>query len=607
MSGGVSGGVSGAVSGAVSGGVTALPGLADTSLPAAEWTGAFAEREVGIRVLTDARRSLVPVELLVGVALRQNPRRAQLLVSNVLAKHVPTAPGLAIVSAELLGLLVAAELGAPRPPAALFDRLTRILRQGAVDEAAPLTRGVADADADATFAGAEDTGFPRDATAQDTGAAGTRAELGSLRADVAELRVRHPEVVTIGYAETATALGQLVAETVGSYYIHSTRHAPDGPAPFAGFEEEHSHATSHQLHPTRRDWLRPGGTVVLVDDELSTGTTIVNTIRALQAAVPQARWIVASLIDLRSEADRARFDDLAATLRASISVVALGSGSIVLPPDVLGRAQRTLEAHHAHHAHHAHQNAPAFAPAASRAPRGPELQSSAFEAAYRVLSVPAAAAAATGTGHGPGTVSASPRGTLTVVEVATTAVPSARFGVDARPGAHDRAAARIAASLGPMLPDGSTLVLGSEEFIALPLAVADRLDRMAEAAATTTTTTTTTTTRTTTTRAPRAAGPRTVRFSTTTRSPIAVIDRPDYAIASAIGFRSHDRTSDGFGARFAYNLTRSGERFDAVVFVPEPDADRTRMLAPDGVAEALRRVTGHVIVVLTNPEEPATP
>ena len=74
------------------------------------WTGGFVQEAVGISVQTDASRSLVPLEALVGLALRDNPKRAQLLVSTVLAKHVPTVPAVAVVAGELLGLLVAASL-----------------------------------------------------------------------------------------------------------------------------------------------------------------------------------------------------------------------------------------------------------------------------------------------------------------------------------------------------------------------------------------------------------------------------------------------------------------------------------------------------------------
>jgi hypothetical protein len=482
---------------------------------AAPWTGGFVRDRLHVSLGTDTSRSIVPVESLVGIALRRNPRRAQLLVSTVLAKHVPTVPGVAIAAGELLGLLVAGELDGGPSPAGAGERLASVLEN-------------------------------RDAAA-----------LSTLRRDLSARRSVHPHVVTLGYAETATGLGHLVASAIGSPYLHSTRHAPDGGVAFAGFQEEHSHATDHQLYPTDPDWLKPGGTVVLVDDELSTGTTIVNTITALQAAVPQARWIVASLIDLRSPADRARFDALAATLATRISVVALGAGSIVLPDGVLDRAAEVMATLPDYEAVPSSPLPVAAGPVAvvesaavpsTRGPVGAQLPSR-----------EGAAGAVREIGREIGRVE--------FVEPGVEPVRSARFGVDGVLDPH--LASRIADAVAPHA-HGETLVLGSEEFIALPMTVADALDS--------------------------ARGD--TRFSTTTRSPIAPLDRPDYPIASVVRFRSHDLTPDGFGPRFAYNLTRAGHRFDTVVFMPEPGADRALLLAPGGVVEALRPVTGTVVVVL---------
>ena len=136
-----------------------------------------------------------------------------------------------------------------------------------------------------------------------------------------------------------------MAGQLGTYYIHSTRHAADdGVAAYGAFEEAHSHATSHQLLPTSRAALDLADTVILVDDELSTGATIVNTIRELHNTAPHRRYIIASLVDLRSAADRGIFDDLALELGARISSVALADGSIRLPEtlaadaaDLIGR------------------------------------------------------------------------------------------------------------------------------------------------------------------------------------------------------------------------------------------------------------------------------
>ncbi|MBX0299133.1 phosphoribosyltransferase family protein [Cryobacterium sp. 1639] len=456
--------------------------------------------ELDIRVQTDAARSILGVDELVGIALRRNPKRAHLLVSTVLAKHVPTVPGIALAAGELLGLLVSAAVaGATVPAAAGFgDRLGELLTR--------LAEGPGETDA-----GAVDK---------------ARRDLAELRRDIRHVTTTQPEVVTFGYAETATGLGQLVADALGSYYLHSTRHAPAGTTSFAGFAEEHSHATDHALLPSDPHWLQVNGTLVLVDDELSTGTTVINTITALQALIPQRHWVVAALIDLRSSADLARFDELAATLGTRISVVCLGAGSIELPADVLTRAQRMIE------------SMPAVTPVGE------------------------------------------PVGEVLLLDCTDlTPVRSARFGTTAP--VDSRLAAAIADRVAAVLPGGQPhiqpgdrgiLVVGSEEFIALPMLTAHELER--------------------------AAAPGPVRFSTSTRSPIAALDEADYPIRSAITFRSHDTTSDGVGVRFAYNLTAGVRRFGTVVFLPEPGTDPALLHGDDGVVHAIRRVSDHVVVVL---------
>ena len=450
-----------------------------------------------IRLRTDRERSILDVESLVGVALRRNPKRAHLLVSTVLAKHVPTVPAVALAAGELLGLLVSAAL-AGSPP-----REARDLGQRFASLVATLAEDNSGVDA--------------------TAIALAHAALAGLRRDIHAATTPHTDVVTLGYAETATGLGQLVADSLGSYYLHSTRHAPEGATPFAGFTEEHSHATDHALLPTDTGWLREHGTVVLVDDELSTGTTVINTITALQAVVPQRQWVVASLIDLRSPTDRERFTALEESLGTRITVVCLAAGSIELPADVLQRADSFIAA--------------------------------------MPVSTPAPAV----------------NGTVLMLDCTDlAAVRSARFGTTVPVNAHlaKQIGERIAAALPVPTSDRGILVLGSEEFIALPMLSAHELQQR--------------------------VAPRSVRFSTSTRSPIATLDEPDYPIAAAIRFRSHDTTSDGIGDRFAYNLTRAGSRFGSVVFMPEPDTDATLLSAPGGVLDALRAVSDTVVVVLLN-------
>lgn len=365
-----------------------------------------------------------------GLALRRNPRRLHLVVSPVLAKHVPVAPSAA--------------------------------------------REVADRLADAVLVALDGV---------------------------------TPSLV-LGYAETATGLGHLVAERLsargaGAPYLHSTRR-PGTSA--LDFEEEHSHATTHRLLPDDPDLLHGAGPVVLVDDEVTTGTTARNTVAALQRLAPRSSYVVASLLDLRP-ADEPDTHEVAG---AAVHHVAL-----------LRAETRTDGVRDEH--------------------------------------VSAALAA-----DPPGVDDPLPTATGAVEEVAAdwpAGVPDGgRHGF--RPtdaAAFDDAVADLADRVRPHLA-GSVHVLGTEELMHLPL-------RLAEALV--------------------APGPASeVTVSSTTRSPVVVLDDPGYAVRHGLAFRSHDGGS-GPGdtpARYAYNLAPGA--FGTVVLVLDPATPA------DGAADLVTRLQG---------------
>ncbi|MGK5728534.1 phosphoribosyltransferase domain-containing protein, partial [Streptomyces sp. URMC 124] len=228
------------------------------------WSGEWVAERLGVALEGDARLA----ELL-GLALRRNPKRAHLLVSNVLGKHVPARPAEVYEAGAGLGRRVRVLLGE--------------------EEAA--------------------------------------------------------RAVVLGYAETATGLGHAVADGLGlAPYLHSTRRAVAGVAPVGGFEEEHSHATSHLLLPEDPRLLEGDGPLVLVDDEFSTGRTVLNTIAALHARFPRARYVVVALVDMRSEEDRAGLEAFAEGLGARVDLIALASGTVGLPEGVLERGQELVAA-----------------------------------------------------------------------------------------------------------------------------------------------------------------------------------------------------------------------------------------------------------------------
>lgn len=97
-------------------------------------------------------------------------------------------------------------------------------------------------------------------------------------------------VVVIGLAETAIALGAGVYEGWAArtgrtdlLFVHTTRYRLDASIAFT-FAEEHSHASRHFVYapadPHDRALFEAARTIVIVDDEASTGTTFVNLVRA---------------------------------------------------------------------------------------------------------------------------------------------------------------------------------------------------------------------------------------------------------------------------------------------------------------------------------------
>jgi len=270
----------------------------------AETTSWVAER-YGVTVSDRSAPVGLTMADLTRIALRRNPKRAQLLVSTVLGKHLPVDPRVVAGAGRLLGALVARCLADyPPAPAPWGDDAAASVRDGEPDR--------------------------------------LLAVLPAAVSSAAPSAASSAGVLTLGFAETATCLGHLVADQLGSAYLHSTRR-PDGPVPVsAGFVESHSHATDHLLRPGPGVSLAGDGPLVLVDDELSTGRTALNVIEAVHTAHPRDRYVLAGLVDVRSaEADAVRAE-VAARLGCRIDVVSLTSGGIVVPDGTVRRVARDL-------------------------------------------------------------------------------------------------------------------------------------------------------------------------------------------------------------------------------------------------------------------------
>ncbi|KJY43265.1 phosphoribosyltransferase [Streptomyces sp. NRRL B-1568] len=420
------------------------------------WSGQWVADRLGVGLEGDAR-----LPELLGLALRRNPKRAHLLVSNVLGKHVPASPSRVYEAGAGLGRRVRALLG----------------------------------DADAGRA------------------------------------------VVLGYAETATGLGHAVADGIGlAPYLHSTRRAVPGVPSVGGFEEEHSHATSHLLLPEDPDFFSGDGPLVLVDDEFSTGRTVLNTIGALHGRFPRSRYVIVALVDMRGAGDRARLTEFARELGARVEVVALASGTVSLPDGVLERGQQLV-------AEASSPSAGAFVPTFLR-DDCPQTQR--VELGWPV-GLP------DGGRHG---FTPEHRARLEAALPGMAAKLTSVVGTT-RPADDDAAQ-----------PPRRVLVLGTEELMYAPLRLAQALEPAFED----------------------------VRFSTTTRSPVLPVDDPGYAIRSRITFPAHDDPADGPGERYAYNVADA--RFDAVIVVVDSAADTPELHAPGGLLHQLAAHTRKVLLAV---------
>ena len=106
-------------------------------------------------------------------------------------------------------------------------------------------------------------------------------------ADVVKGRFGREKLLVIGFAETATAVGAAVAAELGADYMQTTREQISGVG-YLYFSEEHSHATEQKLVKDDIDRVIDAvERIVFVEDEVTTGRTILNIINILKKRYPQ--------------------------------------------------------------------------------------------------------------------------------------------------------------------------------------------------------------------------------------------------------------------------------------------------------------------------------
>lgn len=116
----------------------------------------------------------------------------------------------------------------------------------------------------------------------------------------------------IGFAETATAIGAAVAASLGNdtFYLHTTREHLPGHEPLVNFSETHSHAVEQVLYCEDPARLASAKRLILAEDEITTGNTILNLVRTLRKRRllhPQVQITALSVINSMSAENCAVF------------------------------------------------------------------------------------------------------------------------------------------------------------------------------------------------------------------------------------------------------------------------------------------------------------
>ncbi|MBG9917469.1 phosphoribosyltransferase family protein [Bacillus sonorensis] len=246
----------------------------------------------------------IPPPALFEMAARVNKKRGFLFVSKVLGKHIPVSPLKPLLASGLLAIEYAEK--------------TSGLRIDGKDEVT--------------------AGF----LAEDHESIKKAYDLLNKQ----RFQLPDPPIV-IGFAETATALGHGVFDCLeGASFIHTTREILKDKHPVLLFEEEHSHAVDQRCYTDEPLFSAADRPVILVDDEITTGKTALNIIRDIQRKHPRREYAVLSLLDWRSEEHKEQFRKAESELGATISTIALLSGSVACEGQPLDQSLYDDQPHH---------------------------------------------------------------------------------------------------------------------------------------------------------------------------------------------------------------------------------------------------------------------
>lgn len=152
----------------------------------------------------------------------------------------------------------------------------------------------------------------------------------SFNENLFEKELVKDDALVIGFAETATGLGMAVASAIkGCVYQTTTREKVVGAEYLFSFEEEHSHATTHNCYTYNQPKLTDYKKIILVDDEITTGDSMLNIIKAIINISNVKEFKILTILDWRDKEHKDKYETFCKENNVRIEVISAMAGFIL--------------------------------------------------------------------------------------------------------------------------------------------------------------------------------------------------------------------------------------------------------------------------------------
>lgn len=123
------------------------------------------------------------------------------------------------------------------------------------------------------------------------------------------------KILVVGFAETATGIAQRITDNALKYktlnivfHLQTTRENIETDIQNINFDEQHSHAVNQKLYYS--DTIPDYDIVLFIEDEITTGNTIINFINQFKRLNPKAKYVVSSILNWQNKENELKYKNM---------------------------------------------------------------------------------------------------------------------------------------------------------------------------------------------------------------------------------------------------------------------------------------------------------